>query len=293
MRKNIPMLDRRYGVQKVLFGFIFVLFLIYAVTLIYPFIWLIMSSLKDFVSYQLDMAQGRTFQLPEVFMFSNYAEAFKLMKYENTMFIGMFINSLWQAFLSIAVGTLVSTAFSYTMARFRFPGKEFIYGLVITVMIMPIMTGSGATFKLYVDLGLYDNPLLFVATSLGWGSFLYYYAFFKGVSPSYNEAVYIDGGGEWTAFLRVVLPQAVSIMFALGVMSFIGKWNDYQSILLYMPSYPTVASGMYLVKNTLLRSGKDPIYFSGIVISIIPVLVLFICFSNLIMQNMALGGLKG
>lgn len=293
MRKNIPMLDRRYGVQKVLFGFIFVLFLIYAVTLIYPFIWLIMSSLKDFVSYQLDMAQGRTFQLPEVFMFSNYAEAFKLMKYENTTFIGMFINSLWQAFLSIAVGTLVSTAFSYTMARFRFPGKEFIYGLVITVMIMPIMTGSGATFKLYVDLGLYDNPLLFVATSLGWGNFLYYYAFFKGVSPSYNEAVYIDGGGEWTAFLRVVLPQAVSIMFALGVMSFIGKWNDYQSILLYMPSYPTVASGMYLVKNTLLRSGKDPIYFSGIVISIIPVLVLFICFSNLIMQNMALGGLKG
>ena len=64
-------------------------------------------------------------------------------------------------------------------------------------------------------------------------------------------------------------------------------------MLLYLPSYPSVGSGLYIVKNTFLRTGKDPIYYAGSTIAMIPTLLMFVAFSDKIMTNMSIGGLKG
>ena len=82
-------------------------------------------------------------------------------------------------------------------------------------------------------------------------------------------------------------------MLTLTIMAFIGAWNDYQTPLLFMPDFPTMASGIYLAQTSIMRAGDYPLYYAGLVISIVPIVVLFSCFSNTIMKNFTVGGLKG
>lgn len=296
MLKRNPRLStrvKRTRGERIVFTIAGVIFFLYAAALVVPVLWMVMSSFKNFADYNLDLTAGRPFKLPTEWMWKNYIDAFNMMEVDGSNFAVMLFNSLWQSLLPIAIQAVVSTAFAYTMSRFQFPGRNAIYTLIITVMVLPIMTGGGATFKLYQQLGLYDSPMLSVVSALGWGSFLYYYAYFQNISKSYAEAVYIDGGGEFTTFFKIMLPQAMPLIIALSVMSFIDRWNDYLSILLYLPSYPSVGSGLYVLKSAFLRTGKDPLYFAGSTVAMIPTLVLFGAFSDTIMSNMSMGGLKG
>ena len=124
-------------------------------------------------------------------------------------------------------------------------------------------------------------------------NFIVLYGFFANVSWSYAEAVFIDGGGHATVFFKIMLPQAFPPMMTLAIMSFIGCWNDYMTTLLYMPDYPTLASGIYKIQTTMKRDGHYPLYFAGLVIATIPVIVIYSLFSDMIMKNFTVGGLKG
>ncbi len=281
--------------ERILYAFIFVIFGIYALSLIYPFVWLVTNSFKNYTDYALDMAQGHAFALPTKLEWGNYAYALSKMQYNGTTFLGMTFNSIWMCVLSLLLNLMVTSGVAYVVARFKFMGRNVIYGVLIFVMTIPIIGTSGSMFKLVGDLHIYNTPIYVIVTSLGVGGmgFLILYAFYQNLPYGYAEAVYIDGGGEGTVYFKIMLPQALPILLTLGVTSFIGKWNDYMTPLLYMPSFPTIASGMYTIKNTLIRSGRDTIYFAGITLSIIPSIILFCAFSDTIMKNMTVGGLKG
>ena len=281
--------------EKVLYAIVFVFFAAYALSLIYPFVWLAISSLKPYTDYTLDMAQGRPFALPNTLEWLNYSYALRQMTYNDTNFFGMFFNSLWYSIACVGCGLISSSALAYVLVRFKFRGCNLIYAVAIFTMTVPVVGNTGSMFKLTSDIGIYNTPLFAIIVSFGATglSFLILYGFFKGLPHSYAEAVYIDGGGEMTVYLRVMLPLSIPCFASLGIVGFINAWNDYTNVLLYMPSYPTIASGMYAVKTSMIRTGKDSIYFAGIILSIIPILVLFCCFSDVIMKNMSVGGLKG
>lgn len=293
-------LKQRNPVEKVVFFILFLVLSLYALSLVYPFVWLIINSVKHFVYYNIDISSGNAFALPNQASFHplNYIEAFTLIEAPvsggKVSYLRMFFNSIWYTVSADMISIFSVCCVAYVVSRFKFPGNSFLYALGIFVMTLPIVGNSGSAFKMINDFGLYNSPL-FLITSIGcFGSyFLILYGYFKNISYSYSESAYLDGANELTVFLRIMLPQARPVMVTLFIMSFIGSWNDYMTILLYLPSYPTIASGMYLVKNTLLRTGKSPIYYAGIVVSVIPVMIIFIAFSDLIMQNMSLGGLKG
>lgn len=103
----------------------------------------------------------------------------------------------------------------------------------------------------------------------------------------------MDGATHFGVFVKVMLPQALPIMSTLVITSAIGAWNDYNTMLLYMPDYPTIASGLFNVSRILPRSGNTPAYYAALVISVVPILILFLCFSDAIMKNFSVGGLKG
>ena len=93
--------------------------------------------------------------------------------------------------------------------------------------------------------------------------------------------------------MAIMLPQAAGPIATLCIMSAIGSWNDYMPMILYLPSYPTLASGLYTYQSNAIRGVNFPVYFAGVIISLIPVIVIFACFSDLMMKNMSVGGLKG
>ena len=120
------------------------------------------------------------------------------------------------------------------------------------------------------------------------------YSFFRNLPTGYVEAAKIDGAGPFTVFLRVMLPLAKPITSALTIMTFIGNWNDYQNVLLYLESFPTLSSALFLLQESSHTLGlQTPVFFAGIFISILPVAALFIIFNKQIMENVSVGGLKG
>ena len=270
----------------------FSLFLVIAFISIYPLFWAFNNSLKTFEEYS-----NNSFVLTESWNFINYANVFKgVFQYDNVTYLGMLVNSLWMVVLRVIVNVASSTMLAYAIAKFRFPGKEFLYVVVIFVNTIPIIGSGPAAFKLLRELNMVENP---ATIWLSWASgfdfaFIVLYGYFKGVSPAYSESAYIDGAGELRTFFSIVLPQVVPCLVAIMITQAIGVWNDYGTVMVYLRKTPNLAYGLYMF-NTESMYIKDskPVFFAAAVISAFPIIVLYGCTQKLIMSNMAAGGLKG
>ena len=288
-------LVKRSQSEKVIFGIVFVLFCAYAVTLLFPFLWLLVKSFEDPIFYDVNIMINGPFGIPEKFVFNNYIDAFTKMTYNEVSFVGMIFNSLWYIALGLTWAMIWPVCVGYVFAKYNFKGKEFIYALAIFSMTVPIIGSGGAYYRFIAFFKLYDSGPLFdlVTGTAGFGSgMLILYGAFKSISWSYAEAVFIDGGSNYTAFFKVMLPQAMPIITAMMITNGIGLWNEYYSRMMYNPSYPTVATGLYFISLTIDRFGK-PLYFAGLIISLIPVLLVFTAFSDKMLKSLSIGGLKG
>lgn len=298
--KENTVLTKRSRGEKALYGIVCGIFVLYGLSLLMPFLYLIINSLKDSLEYIHDIDGGHGFAFPDVWLFGNYPKAFVEMKMIDSVgnevnLLMMFFNSIWYSLVCAVASVAASAMTAYCVSKYKFKLRGLFYGIAIFTMTIPIASATGAMFKLVSTLGIYNTPLFPILTNFGgFGfNFLVLYGFFSNIPWSYAEAVFIDGGGHKTVFFRIMLPQAIPTMLTLTIMAFIGAWNDYQTPLLFMPDFPTMASGIYLAQTSIMRAGDYPLYYAGLIISIVPIVVLFSCFSNTIMKNFTVGGLKG
>ena len=286
-----PVLTKRTRGEKLVFAVVFLIFTLYALSLIYPFVWTFINSLKGSLEY----SGGNPFALPKKPLFSNYIDAFELLELDDgTTFFDMIFNSVWYTFRASFLGVFMSCVTGYCLSKYEFKARKYIYSVAIFCMTIPIVGSMGAYYKLIGELGLYDTPMYVVVTNLSsWGfNFLVMYGFFKNVSWTYAEASFVDGGGHFTVFFKIMLPLALGPIITLFVVSAISHWNDYMTMILYIPSYPTLASGLYTFQANAIREVNYPVYFAGLLITLIPVLVLFTFCSDIMMSNMNVGGIK-
>ena len=123
--------------------------------------------------------------------------------------------------------------------------------------------------------------------------FLVYYAAFKSFPNTYLDAAYIDGAGEWRTFLNVTLPLVRNTFLTILLIRFIDYWNDYQTPLLYIPSYPTLAVGLYNLSNsTVGELSWVPRKVAACLILLLPIMALFIAFRDKLMGSLTMGGSK-
>ncbi len=287
-------LYKRTKGEKVIYAIIFALFALYTALMVFPFIWLFISSFKSSYNYLEDIDHFRVMALPTKWMFENYAKAFVELEHDGTNLFGMFFNSVWYTVVVVIEGVFFSACTGYSLSKYKFKCKNLIYTVAVVSMTIPVVGTLPASFRLSAALRIYDTPLQPIVTCAGgFGfNFLIMYAFFKNMPWSYAEAVFMDGGNDFIAFFKVMLPMAVGPIVTLSIIASISCWNDYTSIILFMPSYQTVASGLYYVQLTMFE--KFPtIYYAALFISMIPVIVVFAIFSEQIMKNMSVGGLKG
>ena len=185
--------------------------------------------------------------------------------------------------------------FAYVVARFRFPGRSILMFLNYVAILVTVYGESSATYVYYSTLGILNSPLMLLAATGAFGStVLIVMSFMESLSWGYAEAAEIDGANEFVIFLAIYIPLLMPIVGTLGLMQFINTWNDYMGPLLYMEDFPTLSSGLYEYRvYAVQRKGNYPIYFAGLLITVTPVLVLYTMFSDMIMTNMGIGGLKG
>ena len=270
----------------------FIVFIMIAVICIYPIFWAFNNSLKTFDEYS-----ENNFILTKSWDFGNYFKVFNgTFQYNGVTYLGMLYNSLWILAVRVFVNIASSLMLAYAIARFDFPGKTFLYGVVIFANTIPIIGSGPATFKLLNSLNMVENP---TTIWLSWAggfdfAFIVLYGYFKGISASYSESAYVEGAGELRVFFYIILPQVVPCIVAIMITQAIGVWNDYSTIMIYLRTMPNLAYGLYMFNTeSIYISNSKPIYFAAAVISAVPVIILYACTQKLILTNMTAGGLKG
>ncbi|MBR5388729.1 MAG: carbohydrate ABC transporter permease [Clostridia bacterium] len=284
--------------EKIIFTVITVIFTIYAVSLMFPLYFTLINSLKSFNDYmgttEYNGFGKNLYGLPRFWEFPNYIQALQL-EASGTKLWGMFINSIWLSSYGTILSMLASIFMAYALSKYRFFGSKFLYSFGIIVQIIPIVGSTAAAYRLLYNWDIANNPVLIgIIFFAGYDfTFIILYGFFKSVSWNYAEAAFMDGASNYTVLFKVMLPQALPPIAALTITSFIGRWNDYLTPFLYMPDYPTISLGIYLLDANSTIGGGLMVFFAAVIISIIPVVLLFIAFQNIIMQNVVAGGLKG
>ena len=274
--------------ERITLTIVFVVFVLYAITLIYPFVMMFYNSFK-----QSNEFFENIWSIPKNPTSENYKEIFGI-KFMKTGIIGMFKNSVILVTIGVGIGILLSCMTSYIIAKYPFKGSKFVYSVVVVCMMIPTTGSLSATYNL-----LYKTKLLnrFIGNFLmqgGFGGvFLYLYAYFKSVSWTYAESAFIDGAGHARVFFQIMLPQVMGGVMAFFIISFISSWNDYFTQYLFLRAKPTIAVGLQMVVTKYQRQNDWPKIFAGSTIVIIPTLVFFAIFSRKIMENTSVGGIKG
>lgn len=278
-----------YNNKKWLYIIVFAIFVIYSLTLILPFVWLINNSFKTAEDFFFNV-----WGVPKRFFGTNYADGFTVTVNGYNLF-GMILNSVFVCVVGVLVSMFFNLCASYIFARFNFFGRKLIYALAITLMIVPTVGSTSALYLFMMKTNLYDTYLgLFVLQANPFTfNFLLLYACFIGISKSYEEAAEIEGASAWTIFVRIMIPQAAPVLLSLSIIQFIGIWNDFYTPYMFLPSKLTLAVGLDILNSKMTYDNNYPMLFAIMVISVIPVLILFVLFQRTIMENTVAGGLKG
>ena len=288
---------KRTAGERVIFSIVFVILALYALFILYHFYFLLQLATKSDVEFDIAVSIDAYGTWSKDLQLKNLFQAFTLFKdeYGNT-FLSMTFNSLWFAIGSQVIVLFFQSAAAYVICKYEFKGKSFLYNLVIVRMMIPIVGTLPAAYKAYKLIGLIDSPLILLTATdvLGGANFLIVYAFYKGISWDYAEAAFIDGASHFQVYFKIMFIMALPAISVLFITGFIGSWNEYLNISIYMPNLPTLSYGLYKFQSDMLHDGaRMPIYFSGVFLAAIPCITLFIIFQNSIMQTVHLGGLKG
>jgi ABC-type glycerol-3-phosphate transport system permease component len=167
------------------------------------------------------------------------------------------------------------------------------------------IAGTGSSMVLLFNrMGFDKMPFLGIACMAASGvgmNFLLVYSLFKTVSDTYMEAARIDGAGQFRIFGEIMLPHAMGIVGTIWVIGAIGAWNDYATPKIYLEDSEiyTIALGIQKIQSKVLSTNGDaffrnnfPVFYAAIIVSLVPVIIVFLIFQKKIMALSLGGGIK-
>ena len=251
---------------------------------LYPFVWVLLSSLKDNAQIY-----ASPFGLPGVFHWENYADAW------DKASVGTgFGNSMFICVLALILLIALTSMGSYVLARIRksrFLSLYFSLGLMIPIHALLI-----PTLILYKQLRLTDNPLglvlVYAAVNVPISMFIIN-GFMESIPRELDEAATIDGCGRAGIFFRVVLPVAMPGVATVATLSFLNIWNDlvFGLVLISTPARRTLAVCVSVLKGSYAT--QYGLLCAGLAVSILPVIAMYLLFQKQIVQGMTAGAVKG
>jgi ABC-type sugar transport system, permease component len=262
----------------------YLLLLFGSLIMVGPFLWMISTSLK------LPADQFSRSFIPDPITFSNYTRLWELLP-----FTRLIINSLTISVLS-TVGQLLTCAMAgFCFAVIDFPYRRLLFLALLSTVMLPPQITLVPNFILFRWLGLIGTqvPLWLPAFWGGaFGTFLLR-QYFLTIPFELAEAARIDGASLMAIFLRVYLPLAQPALAALAIFSFMGAWNDLLGPLIYLPTdleRTTLTVGLSLFQTQY--SGRWTVMMAGALVSVLPVILLFLVAQRRFIEGIALSGVK-
>ena len=276
-----------------------VVLILYVASLFLLFLWALMTAFKDPLYDFRTNPWGfpKEFVWNFTYVFSQFAVPVSTAKRIGLVGMGeMYLYSFLYAGGSAFFNTLVPCITAYLCARFKYKFSRVMHTIVLVTMVIPVVGSLPAEIRMAQSLGLYDQiwgMWILKANFLGM-YFLVFYNIFKVLPASYTEAAKIDGAGNMQVLLRIGLPLVRNTFFTVFLIYFIQYWNDYQTPLIYLPTYPTIANGMYSVSVTPTQEmSYVPMRIAAAILMLVPILVVFLIFQKRLLGNLTVGGIKG
>lgn len=252
----------------------------------FPFIWMISSSLKDselIFSYPPQL-------IPNPVTWSNYPEAWRATDMGRAM-----INSLIIAVTATLGNCLVSSLVAYGFAKINFKGKNIFFMIVLSTMMIPYQVTLIPLFIIFKQFGWINTYYPLIVPSLfGTASNVFMMRqYMLKIPDDFRDSAFIDGCGHLRIWLYITLPMCVPTLVSLGVLTFMGHWNNYLGPMIYLSSRSKMTVPLVLRTFQGNYATKWQLLMAASCLALLPVIVLYIISQKFIISGIMLGGIKG
>ena len=203
------------------------------------------------------------------------------------------INSVVIASLQTIGVLFFCTLAGFAFSKHRFPGREMLFFVLLSTMMIPGAVLLVPSFLLYRDLGWLDSWIPLIVPGLG-GAFGVFLArqFIVKIPDSLIESARLEGCPEFRIYRQIVMPISRPLIATLGILTFLGSWNSFLSPLIILLNERLFTLPLVVSMLQGRFPGKDNVQMAGAMISILPVLILFFLFQKQVVESLASSGLK-
>lgn len=276
---------------------LYLLLIFFSLFVLIPFAYMFSTSLK---------AENRLFVypiewIPDPILWENYRQAFvQLSRITPGMtFLRILGNTLFITLLAMTAELVAVTLVAYGFARFRFPGRDALFLIMLSTMMLPGIITLIPTFLIWRSLSLIDtyDPLTIAAWFGGgaWAVFLLR-QFLLSVPKDFEEAAVIDGANTFQIYYSIMLPLVKPALLALGVLIFQGNWNNFQGPLIYLNTtlkFPIVVALKFFQESISKEAPKWHYMMAMSTVMAAPILALFFVAQRYFIEGLTIGGVKG
>ncbi len=272
--------------SRIAWGIAILFACIWLVATLVPFIFMIMNSFRK----QFDMLAQGVFHFPDPWYFENYVEV------ATNGFFGYFFRSVIVVAISLILMLIIASCAAYPLSRMKFKMRGLIYAGIVAMMSIPMHVTLIPIFKMTTNMGMYDTlqSLIgpYVTFALPMSVFILT-AFMMTIPKEVEESAEIDGCNKYRNFFSIILPLSKSGLSTLAIYNGVSMWNEFAfaNTLLQTPANKTLPLALGQFKGE--HAMDIPIILSVLVLSVLPMIILFIVFQDKLVKGMMAGAVKG
>ncbi|WP_411255280.1 carbohydrate ABC transporter permease [Neobacillus niacini] len=259
--------------------------IVYFLAVAYPLFWIIINSFKT-----TDQIYASSWSMPIQWLFSNYVEAW------NNGVSKYFLNSVIVTTFSVVITVTLSALSAFGLTRFEFKGKSLILGLLAAGLMFPPQVSLIPLYKLVQTLGIYDTHWALIIPYVAFRIsliLLLIRSFFLQIPKELEEAAYLEGCTTFGIFYRIFLPLSKPILWTSALLTAYYAWNEFlfANIFIDTDTTKTITVGLLSFRDALYTNWG--VLMAGLVLSALPLVILFLIVQRHFVRGLAEGGVKG
>ena len=275
------------GQRRIGLGISYVLCIAISLVMLVPFVWLVRSSLMTLDQIFVFPPEW----IPNPWTWSNYPDAMNTVDFKR-----YFFNTIVISVLVVAGATITSTMAAYGFARLRWKGRDLVFGIMLSTLMLPYAVTLIPSFIIWSKLGLVNTivPLTLPAW-FGGGMFSIFLLrqFFRTIPRDLDEAAMLDGASPPRILWDVVIPLSRPALITVAIFTFLGTWNDFLNPLIYLTDERTYTLALGLLSFKGLYNSEWGLMMAASTVVLLPTVVLFFIAQRYFIQGIAVTGIKG
>lgn len=254
---------------------------------LFPFYWILRTA---FMPYEQILAYPPMW-FPDPPILDNFTEGLKVLP-----FMRFYLNTIIIVVICLAGTIFTSTLCAYAFSRLRWPGRDKVFSIILTSMMLPGAVTLIPTFIGWTQVHGVNTILpLTVPSWLGGGAFFIFLLrqFYLTIPKEYDEAAVVDGAGYFTIYLRILLPMIKPAVISVGMFCFINNWNDFMMPLVYLSDENKYTISLGLRSFMGMYNTDWGYMMAATTVAVIPVMIIFLIGQKYIVEGVVMTGLKG